>query len=166
MEYIDIDNVSDEKALGTLNAKNLTFDEKKSFLDNIDENIERMIFDVGLDKKALSSFVGSKLSYSEFYRKYEEEFKSGKIKKDQSVVNSAYDYMIMFLHALLITYGEDYKVITIEGNTDGMAVFSALYEKFKNGPYMHLDSFNSYYTSKNMNQGQNQLLLGKKGKNE
>ncbi len=162
MSDIDISQVPDDSGLDIINAKNLTMLENKTFFENIDENIERLIFDVGLDREVISMFVGTKLSYTEFLDAYTAKYKSGKIKKNSQIINAAYDYLIMFLNTAFIVYGD--RIVCVDGEPNGNYVFIELYDRFKpeNLPYNHLENFVNYYRSKN----QDIQLKRKKGKNE
>jgi len=149
MNNIDVSQVTDEGQLDLINFKNFTMFEDKTFFENIDINLEKLIFDVGLDKNVLSSYISSKKPYQEFLAKYEERYKTGVVKKDSSVVNTAYDYAIMFLTPAYIMYGDD--IVCADEETNGAYVFSELYDRFspEDLPYGNLEGFVGYYKSKN-----------------
>lgn len=159
MNSIDINDVTDENELDIFNSKNMVMAEDKTFFQNIDENLERIIYDVGLDKEVISAFVGKKISYKEFLDTYEDRFKKGLIKKSKAIVENAYGYAIMFLNSAFISKGD--KLICVDGDPNGMLVFSELYEKFKpeDLPYGNINGFVEYYHSQN----QNIMLERKKG---
>ena len=50
MDNIDVNDVIDESLLDIINFKNLLLFENKTFFENMDNNLENIIFDVGLDK--------------------------------------------------------------------------------------------------------------------
>ena len=159
MNSIDINDVTDENELDIFNSKNMVMSEDRTFFQNIDENLERIIYDVGLDKEVISAFIGKKISYKEFLDTYEDRFKKGLIKKSKAIVEGAYGYAIMFLKSAFISKGD--KLICVDGDPNGMLVFSELYEKFKpeDLPYGNINGFVEYYHSQN----QNMMLERKKG---
>ena len=145
MNSIDVSKVETEKFLDIEGSVNFKKFNNKTFFENIDTNIEKIIYDVGLDETVMSAFVGSKRPYQEVLSKYDERYKEGLTKKNKTLINSAYDYAIMFLSPTLITYNGD--VVTADEIYNGAYVFSELYDRFKpeDLPYGNLDGFVSYY---------------------
>ena len=150
MDNIDVNDVIDESLLDIINFKNLLLFENKTFFENMDNNLENIIFDVGLDKYTLENLVGLKMNNSLFFKKYEEKYNSGAIKRNKDILESAYNYMTMFLSSSLIIYDE--KIVTIDGKIDTANVFHILFERFKNGKiYENLEGYYSFYQSKKQN---------------
>jgi hypothetical protein len=141
MNTIEIDEIKDINNMALYNDKEITVKSKSNIFYLIEYCIEQAIHDIGLDKE-ISRFSGNSDRYREILSSYERRYLEGNIKNDPNVIKGAYDYIERILDLSCILYGED-KIVTYEGKANGLVVFNALYEKYKDlcSKYPHLDGF-------------------------
>ncbi len=151
MNCIDVSKVEDEKGLDLINCKNFTQFNDITFFENVDANIEKIIYDVGLDEASVQAISSTKHSYKEILAKYEENYLLGLTKKNKTLIGNAYEYAIMFMNSAFVTYGDD--IVSADDIVIGTYVFAELYDRFKPEelPYGNLDGFVDYYKTKNHN---------------
>ena len=148
MDNIEIEDVQDINNMALYNEKEITVKSKSNIFYLVEYFIEQTIHDIGLDKE-ISRFSGNSDKYKEVLVNYERKYKAGNIRKDQSIIRSAYEYIEHVLGLSYVLY-DDSKIVTYEGNANGLEVFCALYEKYRDlcSQYEYVNGFIENYNKK------------------
>ena len=143
---IDINNININDDLEIVEERNLLNTKHGNILNKVDNKIENVIFDLGLDKYLLTKNRINGGEMKSIVREYKEIFKTKKYHTPE-IINHAYEYVIGVLKNSYVY--KDNLMVTDGNYYDAMSIISKLYEEYENKEeFVNLNNFMNYYNEK------------------
>lgn len=151
MDNIEVNDIKNIDSMSILSDGTTSATSKSNIFFLVDYNLEEAIHDIGLDRE-ISKFSGDGEKYRSILANYERNYLTGSIKKDNDVIEAAYAYVEHLLDTSIILYSNG-EIVTLDGETNGLLIFNALYDKYKDtcNKYRHINNFMDYYNKKTEN---------------